>query len=414
MAKKQPRAVVIGGSLGGLFAAHVLRHIGWEVAVFERTSGDLAGRGAGLGTRDELFTVMRRLGIVFDASIGIAVRSRIALARNGDTICEVPTEGLTTGWDRLYRTVRGALPSGLYRAGMELDRFEQDDNGVTAVFTDGSRVTGDLLIGADGVHSTVRRQLMPELAPAYAGYVGWRGVVTEDDMPPELAGLFFHQMVFGFPEGELVICVPMADTDEPQARRRAQFTWFRPVDEHTALPRLCTDSDGRCHGTSIPPPLIRRELIDALRAEAGQTLAPQIATLVERTRQPVLQAIYDLESPRLTFARVALLGDAGFVARPHVGTGVTKAALDAQYLADAIVAAHGDLDTALADYDQDRRRFGTWLVARGRHIGTYLSAQLKPADQHRSHEVERNPEIFMREFGAAGIVDGKKITANPS
>ena len=411
MARAAPRAVVIGGSLGGLFAAHMLHHIGWDVAVFERTAGDLAGRGSGLGTSDAMLAAMRRVGIPFDASIGIAVRSRIALAGNGDIICERPTEGLTTGWDRLYRTVRDALPPELYRAGMELTRFEQDDSGVTAVFTDGSRATGDLLIGADGIHSTVRRQLLPQLTPTYAGYVAWRGWATEDDLPPDLGGLLFHHFVFGFPEGELALCVPMADTDEPQARHRAQFTWFRPIDEQTGLPRLCTDAEGRCHGTSIPPPLIRRGLIDALRVEARRTLAPQIATLVERSRQPVLQPIYDLESPRLTFGRVVLLGDAGFLARPDAGGGVTKAALDAQYLADAIVNANGDLDRALADYDQNRSRFGAWLVARGRYLGAYLSAQHKPPEQRHGNERERNPESFLREFGAAGIVDGMKITA---
>ncbi|WP_368735033.1 FAD-dependent monooxygenase, partial [Serratia marcescens] len=67
------------------------------------------------------------------------------------------------------------------------------------------------------------------------------------------------------------------------------------------------------------------------------------------------QPIYDLESPRLAFGRVVLLGDAAFVARPHVGAGVTKAALDAACLADAIAAADGMLEPALARYDIERR-----------------------------------------------------------
>ena len=62
----QPRALVIGGSVGGLFAAHMLRSIGWDVVVFERSGDDLARRGAGIGASDAMFAVMRRIGVPFD------------------------------------------------------------------------------------------------------------------------------------------------------------------------------------------------------------------------------------------------------------------------------------------------------------------------------------------------------------
>jgi 2-polyprenyl-6-methoxyphenol hydroxylase-like FAD-dependent oxidoreductase len=126
--------------------------------------------------------------------------------------------------------------------------------------------------------------------------------------------------------------------------------------------------------------------------------------MVSRTTQTVLQAIYDLESPRLAFGNVVLLGDAAFVARPHVGTGVTKAALDAQCLAKSLQAASGDVGQALRHYDQDRCRFGSGLVARGRYLGAYLSAQQKPPDQRSGRERDRDPEVFMREFGTAGVL----------
>jgi 2-polyprenyl-6-methoxyphenol hydroxylase-like FAD-dependent oxidoreductase len=74
----KPRALVIGGSLGGLFAANLLHVIGWHVDVYERVADDLATRGAGIGTHDELFSILRRLGIAVDASIGVEVRERCA------------------------------------------------------------------------------------------------------------------------------------------------------------------------------------------------------------------------------------------------------------------------------------------------------------------------------------------------
>ena len=404
----RPRALVIGGSLGGLFAANLLRSIGWDVAVFERSKADLADRGVGLGTRPELFAVLRRIGIGLDESIGVEMRSRIGLDRNGEVMCEVPVRGVATAWDRIYRVLKTALPSESYRCGMQLERFEQDTRKVTAIFADGLRVEGDLLIGADGVHSTVRRQLIPEAKPRYAGYVGWRGVVEEGDVPASFRAMVFHHITFCFPEGEMALSVPMPASygHAHQARRRCQFSWFRPVAYGIPLREMCTDASGHCHGESIPPPLIRRELIEELRDSAVASLAPQVAALVTRAVQPILQPIFDLESPCIAFGRAVLVGDAAFVARPHVGTGVTKAALDAQCLADALLCAGNDIEVALTRYDIERRQFGKGLVAHGRYLGRYLEGQLKPREARTPAELHRCPETVMREFGGAGVIDG--------
>jgi 2-polyprenyl-6-methoxyphenol hydroxylase-like FAD-dependent oxidoreductase len=111
------RAVVIGGSLGGLFAANLLSTIGWDVTVFERSAGDLSSRGAGLGTHDDLFAVLSRIGIDCNDGIGVRIRSRLCLDHDGSIYCEVPVRSVTTAWDRVYRALRGALSSKFYRAG---------------------------------------------------------------------------------------------------------------------------------------------------------------------------------------------------------------------------------------------------------------------------------------------------------
>jgi 2-polyprenyl-6-methoxyphenol hydroxylase-like FAD-dependent oxidoreductase len=102
----------------------------------------------------------------------------------------------------------------------------------------------------------------------------------------------------------------------------------------------------------------------------------------------------------MVVGRVALLGDAAFVARPHVGMGVTKAALDAQCLAQALAAVPGDLPGALVRYDRERRLFGTRVVARARRLGAYIEAQLKPRELRTPEECDQRPEIVMREIGA--------------
>jgi 2-polyprenyl-6-methoxyphenol hydroxylase-like FAD-dependent oxidoreductase len=381
------RALVVGGSLAGLFAANLLRSAGWEVAVFERTGTDLAARGAGLGTREELFAVMRRIGIVFDETIGVHVYSRLGLDRQGGAFCEVPIHSITTAWELVYQALRKALPASCYHAGMRLERLEARMRASVAFFSDGSRAEADLLVGADGIYSTVRNQLLAHVKPRYAGYVSWRGVASQDDVPAVFRQTVSHHMNFCFPEGEMALSVPMP-------AGRSQFSWFRPVEYPVGLREICTDGTGHCHGDSIPPPLMRRELVAQLKASAHVLLAPQIAALVAVTPQLILQPIFDLESPRMAFGRTVLIGDAAFVARPHVGTGVTKAALDAQCLADALSATGGDVDAALERYERARLPAGRELVARGRYLGAYLEG----ANRHR------DPAVVMREFGSAGTI----------
>jgi len=397
----RPRALVIGGSVGGLFAAHLLRRAGWNVAVFERAAGDLGDRGTGIGTRDELFAVMRRIGLAADASLGIGVEGRLGLDREGRIVHELPVRAVTSAWSRIWWPLRQALPDACYAAGKTMSRIEARVDGVSAVFDDGSRAEGDLLVAANGLHSAARAQFIPELVPRYAGYVAWRGVVQADELSPELHHLMFQKMVFGFPGGELMLSIPMP---APRGDGRAcHFVWFRPVAE-AALAGLCTDQSGRRHGVSIPPPLIRPELIAALKHDADALLAPQLTAIVKDTAQIILQPIFDLESPRIAFGRVALVGDAAFVARPHVATGVMKAAIDAESLADAL-ADGSDVVGALDRYNSERQPYGASLVARGRHIGCYFTADGDP---------RLRVETLMREYGAAGVVRDQPIEAGRS
>jgi 2-polyprenyl-6-methoxyphenol hydroxylase-like FAD-dependent oxidoreductase len=395
----KPRVVIIGGSLSGLFCANLFRTIGWDVDVFERSRSGLKGRGAGLGAQAGLFTVMERIGIRVDQSIWTEVRSHIGLDRRGRIICEVPVRELSTAWDRIYGALRNEISGERYHGGMTLERVEQNARYVLAVFADGSIAEADLLVAADGMRSTIRHQFMPEIEPRYCGYVAWRGVVEESQVTYSRRGIMLDRMAFYLPDDELAFSVPMARASGASCVRRCMFVWFRPAEYHSTLKQCCTDSSGRFHGTSIPPPLIRSELIDDLRQAACARLPPQLADLVVRVRDPILSPIFDLESPKLAFGRVALVGDAAFVARPHVGTGVTKAALDAQALVDAVGSAGADLPEALAVYERARRPAGEQLVERGRYLGSYVNGKKRPI------------EGLLREYGAGDIGDWP---SNPS
>jgi len=235
-----------------------------------------------------------------------------------------------------------------------------------------------LACGRTCARAVERAPVLPQAKTLYAGYIAWRALLAEADTAPADRDLLFERMAFCVPDGELEVSypVPGRDGDLRAGHRDYNIVWYRPVDLAT-LADLNTDASGRRH-EQIPPPLIRRDVIADAKAAAHRLLAPSIADIFERTAQPIFQAIYDLTSPQLAFGRLALLGDAAFVARPHVGAGVTKAALDAACLADAL-AANADIGAALAHYDRVRRSGGDWIVARGRAAGECIGVEASSA-----------------------------------
>ncbi len=384
------RALVIGGSLGGLLAAHLLRSIGWDTVVFERNDQELASRGVGLGTHPQLIAILRRAGIAFDETMGIQLQRAVCLARDGTTLVEQPTTRTMSGWSRLYRALREALPKENYRLGKKLTRVEQHDTGVTAHFADGTREPGDILVGADGVRSTVRAQYLPQIEPAYAGYVAWRAVLDETDVPRDIWREMFEVYAFCLPEGEQLISypVPGRDNDTQIGQRAYNIVWYRPTAPQI-LADMCTDAAGRYHAAGIPPPLIRPDIIARVKADARALIAPQVAEIFARAA-PFFQPIYDLVSPRIVFGRVVLAGDAAFVTRPHAGAATTKAALDAAILADCLREAGDDIGKGLNRFERSQQPFGRAMVALGQEEGVYLSAQLKPKDQRTPGELNRD------------------------
>jgi 2-polyprenyl-6-methoxyphenol hydroxylase-like FAD-dependent oxidoreductase len=314
---------------------------------------------------------------------------------------KLPRPRILSSWGRLYRALKDAFPAERYHFAKSLVSFTDDGAGITATFDDGTRARGDLLIGADGIRSTVRAQILPHAEPRYAGYVAWRGLVPEAALPAELhREIFAHNMVC-YPDGDAMTAypVPGPDNDVRPGHRAYNWVWYHPLTP-AGLTALCTDASGCCHGTAIAPSLIRPEAIAEMRATARTALAPQCVQVIELTAQPFFQAIFDLESPRMFVGRAALLGDAAFVARPHVGMGVTKAALDAQCLADAL-AQTADIEAALARYHEWQHAFGTRVIARARRIGAHLGAQaMKPPETWTPDERHQDPERMMRESGA--------------
>jgi 2-polyprenyl-6-methoxyphenol hydroxylase-like FAD-dependent oxidoreductase len=402
---KARRALVIGGSMSGLFAAILLRRAGIEADIYERSDVELTGRGAGIVTHAQMREVLRAAGCDPGRDLGVDIEMRQTLGRDGRVLGRLRCPQTSTAWDRVFRMLREKFPEERYHCGAELVRLEQDGTRVIAYLADGSSAAGDLLVGADGFRSAVRGQVLPDVHPSYAGYVGWRGLVDESALSPSTRAAIFDDMAFGLPPAEQFISYPIAGphNDLRAGHRRCNFVWYRPAKEGSAFRELMTDADGRNHPLGIPPLLIRDEVIAALRESAQALLAPQLAELVRLAPQPFLQPIYDVETTRMAVGRVAILGDAAFLARPHVAAGVTKAAEDAMALADSLRASD-DVRTALATFERGRLPVNRRIMARGRALGGYLHPDLTPqarAEAERHH----TPEAIMREIAVLDFLN---------
>jgi 2-polyprenyl-6-methoxyphenol hydroxylase-like FAD-dependent oxidoreductase len=389
------RALVVGGSMSGLLAGLLLRRAGWRVDIFERVESELSGRGAGIVAQPDLIDTLGRLGID-STGLGVAITTRKILDASGRLAGECACPQVLTAWERVYRALRDAFGPEQYHRGNGVHRFDQTPHRVVAQLNDGTAVEGDLLVGADGIRSTIRQQCLPELIPLYAGYVAWRALIPEATFPPAIHRELFDYMTFCLPPGEQFLGYPVAgpDNDLRPGHRRYNVVWYRPADEATQLRRLLTDEDGTTHVISIPPPLIRRDAVVEMRAAAERLLAPQFRAVVRLIDEPILQPIYDLETTRMAFGRVAIIGDAAFVARPHVAAGVAKAADDAAALAAAL--AIDAVESALHKFEAVRLPVGRRIIERARHLGAYLQASQTAAEQARSrrHSI---PEAVLAE-----------------
>ena len=340
--KSAGRALVIGGSLAGLFAGLLLRRGGFDVDIYERVHGALAGRGAGIVTHAMLEEALDAAGIAWHEDLGVEVATRRVYDLAGRLVLEWPYPQILTAWDRLYDMLRRAFPSERYHDGKELAAIEarrapRDRALRRRQQRRGRSPDRRRRAALDGARATAPRHRAALCRLCGVARASCRKRRSRRRCMREL----FMHMAFCLPPGEQMLGYPVAgpDNDLRPGHRRYNLVWYRPAEPQRALKRLLTDEAGVTHALSIPPPLISRDVIAEMRAAAETVLAPQFRDLIRLAGQPILQPIYDIELPRMAFGRVAIIGDAAFVARPHVGAGVTKAAQDALALARALSRA---------------------------------------------------------------------------
>lgn len=366
---RNARVGVVGGSIGGLTAALLLRELGLEVTVYERSGAELEQRGAGIGflPASSRYLVERARADLDE--ISVATRWIRYLDRRGRVEHEQDQPYRFSNWNTVYRSLLRCYGRDRYLLGRECVGIRQAGGTVHVTEAGGAELEVDLLVCADGVGSRARACLLPEVGPRYAGYVAWRGLVPEGDLGGHAAAFADAITYHVYANSHILVYpIPGMDGSVRPGDRLINFVWYRNYLPGGDLTDLMTDREGRLHDTSLPPGAARPEHVEEMRAVAAARLPERIARVVHAARAPFVQAILDVEVPRMAFGRVCLVGDAAFAVRPHAAAGTAKAAADAWALAAAL-ARHADVESALAAWEPGQLALGRDLLERTRRIG---------------------------------------------
>jgi 2-polyprenyl-6-methoxyphenol hydroxylase-like FAD-dependent oxidoreductase len=365
------KAVICGGSIGGLFAAAALRKSGWQVDVFERTVIELSGRGAGIVTHDVLIDALKSIDITTD-ELGVFVKDRTAYDKSGNEVLRLPFPQIVTSWDRIHSLLRASHPNEHHHLGRSAIGFRQEQNKAVAILDDKTEFEADLVIGADGFGSKIRAQMLPDIKPVSSGYVVWRALANESDLSKEVRSDVFKTFGFFVPTGSQIIGYPIAGpgNDLREGHRRYNFVWYIGV-EQAELKDMLTDDNGKYYSVSIPPPLVREDVMKRFTKTARHILPANFAEILEKSEMPFFTPIYDHHSPVMGTGNVGLVGDAACVARPHVGMGVTKAACDALCLARSL-DSYSTIPEALEAYSEERVAASARAHYRARDLGATI------------------------------------------
>jgi 2,6-dihydroxypyridine 3-monooxygenase len=364
------RACIVGGSLGGLTAAVLLRDLGWEVQVHERSPAALQSRGVGIVVHPVAVRYLVDNNIAPLDAVSVGADRLVYIDRAGTPVFIEDAPFHCTAWNTLYRALRGHLDGDRYHLGEALAGFEQDADGVEVRFANGRTERCDLLVCADGTSSTARSLLLPAVQPVYSGYVGWRGTVRDSAVSPETREAFRQTIIYHVMPASHILeyPIPAPDGGVAPGSRALNFVWYRNVSEGAALEHVMTDRDGNRRARSVPPGGVRDDVLAELR-HASAELPPVLREVVEMSSNPFIQPVMDVEVPRMAFGRVCLMGDAAFTARPHAAAGTAKAAADAWALAAALEGKGVDVAAALREWEPGQLALGSELVERNRRMG---------------------------------------------
>jgi 2,6-dihydroxypyridine 3-monooxygenase len=365
-----PRVLIAGGSIGGLTTAVLLAELGCEVEAYERSTSALEDRGAGivvLPVTERYFRERRS----DDKRVSLELTYWIYVDSEGNVISADRDHYRFSGWSTIYRALLETFGRDRYHFDHQVVDFSIEGATVTARFADGSSADGDLLVFADGSASTGRSLILPEVQPVYAEYVAWRGTIPEARLSARARADLADAMVYQVLDlGHILVYAipdPQGRTTPPD--RTINYVWYRNYPAGGPYEDLMVDVDGVRRTGTMPPGSIRPEHLAELRATSIDTLAPTLREVVLGCDRPLIQAVFDVHSPRMAFGRVCLIGDAATTLRPHIAAGQAKACADAWALRDALVEADGDVEAALVTWEPGQLALARASMARSTAMG---------------------------------------------
>lgn len=366
------RAIIIGGGIGGLCTAIALHRAGIEAVLYERAA-EFGEVGAGLTLWANAIRGLRALGLA-DAVMasGSKVQRAAILDSRGRVLSRTRTDEFERLFGdptmaihraRLHQILLAALPADTVRAGESCTGFEQNGDGATARFQGGRSERADLLIGADGIHSVIRRQLFPEVRLRYSGYTAWRGVTTADQ-----TALGSTSESWGC--GSRFGIVPISEHE---------VYWFA--------------TDNAPEGMKLRSVVQKASLLERFRGWHQ----PVEKLLSETPAEAILHNdIYDVEPmAHWSRGRVTLLGDAAHPTTPNLGQGACQAIESSVTLARCLSEA-ATVAEALQRYESERRPRTAWITEQSWKFGRIGQLDNRLACALRNLIVRFTPESVSR------------------
>ena len=365
------KVTVVGGSIGGLTAACLLRDAGHQVSVYERSSVRLEQRGAGIGFLPATYRYLQTRAAVDIEKISVKTDHIRYLDDKSKVVYDAKHQYLFSSWNAVYSSTLAHFGSNEYHLDSEVVDFSQSSESVSISLKNGRSITADLLVGADGIGSFMRERLVPTSKSVYAGYVAWRGMVPESKLSGELIERLGDAITYFVYPGSHILVYPIPDHEDrvTPGNRLINFVWYCNYPSGQEFDLLMTDKNGLLREVSIPPGLVSEHNVEQVKLMALRCLPKVLSDLVVATVEPFVQVIYDVDIDQMAFGRVCLIGDAGIVVRPHAAAGTAKAAADGWALTEAL-EKHVTLEEALEAWQFSQLTLAKNLLERTRRVGS--------------------------------------------
>jgi 2-polyprenyl-6-methoxyphenol hydroxylase-like FAD-dependent oxidoreductase len=366
---------IVGGSIAGCSAAILLSRAGHDVTVYERHHGSLVGRGGGIGTPSAVLNGLIENDEIdadfphFTTTEMPFVGRRSPDDRYGRTAWGFPLDLRAFHWSALWNNLRKRVPDDIYLEGHKVTNAHMKDaNTAVLHLEEGSQEEFDLVLFADGYHSMGRKLLFPQTDLTYRGYMLWRGLLPEGQMPESapLGSKVPRLSHANIPGHTVMYFIPHENGSVEAGQRIYNWASYIPLPEEN-IDQFMIDRSGRFHDGALPPGYMRIAEEDRLKAVAGENLPAYFAEIIAKTKNTFVQLIYTSDLPGYYHDRFCLIGDAGMVIQPFTGSGVFKGYNNTKDLLENL-NAHESIDEALQQWGEKELLSAKRLLALGEQM----------------------------------------------